>query len=194
MKKLNLFLTLFLVFTFANLSIGQITGTGHDFSGNAWANGEICIVCHTPHNGIASDQAPLWNHEITTATYTLYDNTTSSTFNATTGQPAANSLLCLSCHDGTIALENFGGVDNGTNYIPGGANLGINLSNDHPIGFTYDAALVTADGGLNAPPAALLFAGRMECASCHNVHDNTHGHFLRMPNAGSALCLTCHDK
>jgi len=180
---------------------GQITGSGHDFSGNAWSGGEICIVCHTPHNGTAVANAPLWNHEVTTATFTVY---TSPTLDATVAQPSSNSLLCLSCHDGTVALESFGG-NTGTNFITGSALVGTNLGNDHPISFTYNTALATTDGELADPATAnsglggtinadMLFSGTMECASCHDVHNNQFGSFLRLSNAGSALCLTCHSK
>jgi predicted CXXCH cytochrome family protein len=118
------------------------------------------------------------------------------------GQPAGTSKLCLSCHDGTVAIDSFG-QNAGTHFMTGGDNLGTNLSNDHPISFTYDAALATADGGLKTPQSASrvdaahkvpLYAAKMECASCHSVHDDSNGKFLRMDNAGSVLCLTCHAK
>ncbi len=202
MKKFSLIL-LFLSVTL--LGYSQITGTAHDFSGSAWnTTGRICIVCHTPHNAdLTVATAPLWNHEVTTFTpYTLYS---SATLDATVGQPGDESKLCLSCHDGTVALENFGGTTTGTNFITGPALVGTDISDDHPISFTYDAALATADGGLFDPTttnsglggtisADMLFAGRMECASCHDVHDDINGFFLRVDNAGSALCLTCHNK
>ena len=203
MKKLS-FLLLFLAAT--TLSFSQIANSGHDFSGDAWnASGEICIVCHTPHNAdMTVATAPLWNHEVTVFTpYVLYS---SSTLNATVGQPGDESKLCLSCHDGTVALENFGGVTGSTNnYVTGTALVGTDISDDHPISFTYDAALATADGGLYDPTTAnsglggtitvdMLFSGRLECASCHDVHDDALGMFLRIDNAASALCLTCHDK
>ena len=107
----------------------QITGSAHDFSTQTWnTTGEICIVCHTPHNAVTLPDAPLWNHQLSAiANYTLYDNTVSGTFNATTGQPNGASKLCLSCHDGTIALDNFGIVTTGTNYILGVNNLGSSL-------------------------------------------------------------------
>jgi predicted CXXCH cytochrome family protein len=202
MKKLG-FILVFL--SIISLGFGQITGSGHDFSGNAWSNTEICLPCHTPHNALAVTGAPLWNHMMSAvASYTLY---TSPTFNGSTtiGQPGTQSKLCLSCHDGTVALENFGGTTTGTTFISGTFNVGSDLSNDHPIGFTYNAALATTDPGLWNPTtqpsglggtisADMLFTNQLECASCHDVHDNTHAPFLRMANTGSALCLTCHNK
>jgi len=190
----------------AQLGFGQIAGTKHDFSAAAWnATTEICIVCHTPHNAdITVAEAPLWNHEVTaTATFTLY-NTGTFDGSGTIGQPDGSSKLCLSCHDGTVALENFGTTTTGTNFMPANANFGTDLSNDHPISFTYDAALVAADGELFATTTAsglggdiatdMLFAGKVQCASCHDVHGTGIANLLLKSNAGSALCLTCHDK
>ena len=202
MKTKNLFLTLALVlistFTFAQ---GIITGSKHDFKGAAWnTGGQICITCHTPHNAIAS-AGPLWNHTVTAATFALYTNVISPTFNGTTAQPAGTSKLCLSCHDGTVDLDAFTGkAGSASGKITGAALLGINLTTHHPVSFTYDAALVTADGGLKAPGDAvvstMLFAGKVECASCHDAHNNgpTGTKLLRATNAASALCLTCHIK
>ncbi len=203
MKTLiKLFTGLFLI-CMVQVSMAQISGSAHDFSDETWnLSGEICIVCHTPHNAIAS-ASPLWNHQLSTATYTTY---TSSTLNATVGQPDGSSKLCLSCHDGTVAIDNFGGTTSGTHYITGNDLLGTDLSNDHPISFTYDAALATADGGLFDPTtqtsglggtidADMLFNHELQCASCHDVHDAANiGFLLVKSNAGSALCLTCHNK
>ena len=176
----------------ATSSMGQsIVGTPHDFSARGWGSTQICIFCHTPHNGTTNLPAPLWNHAVTASTFTLYS---SSTLNAIVGQPAENSKLCLSCHDGTVAIDSFGGRT-GTNFMTGSALLGANLSNDHPVSLTYDAALVAADGGLKTPPADLpLFSSKVECATCHNVHNNSLGDFLRASNAASGLCLKCHNK
>ena len=172
-----------------------ISGSAHDFSGS-FGGGEICKACHTPHNAKAVAGAPLWNHLGSTATYTLYST---ATFNGsgTVTQPSGTSKLCLSCHDGTVALENYGAVTGGTSFIAAARNFGTDLSNDHPVSFTYDATLVTADGGLNAPPAALLEGSpTMECATCHDVHNGAGGwpFLLKASNVNSGLCLTCHIK
>jgi predicted CXXCH cytochrome family protein len=174
-----------------------ITGTDHDFSGRGWGSNQVCIFCHVPHNATGNTLAPLWSHAATVASFTPY---ASSTLNATVAQPAGVSKACLSCHDGTVAIDTYG-TRTGTNMITGGALLGTNLSNDHPVSFTYDGALATADGGLATPASASqvvagipLYSGKLECGSCHNVHDNANGSFLRMANTGSALCLKCHTK
>lgn len=174
-----------------------ISGTKHDFSAAGYGSTQLCIFCHAPHNAQTIAEAPLWNHQSTVATYTLYSGP--GTMNATVGQPGAVSKLCMSCHDGTVAIGNFGTITTDTHYVTGKSLMGTNLSNDHPIGFTYDAALVTADKGLVAPATVVaaglpLFTNKMECSTCHGVHDNTNTPFLRKTNAASALCLTCHIK
>lgn len=179
-----------------------ITGSKHDFSGQGWSGGEICVVCHTPHNSDTSvSDAPLWNHEVTTAEFTLYS---SVTLDSVVGQPDGRSKLCLSCHDGTVALDSFGG-NTGSTLISEPGDLGTDLPNDHPISFTYDAALAVSDGFLYNPISApsslggtidedMLFGGKLECSSCHDAHDKTITPFLRISNAGSGLCMTCHSK
>jgi predicted CXXCH cytochrome family protein len=185
-----------------------IVGSAHDFSGDTWnTTGEICIVCHTPHNALSGVQ-PLWNHDLSTATYTPYS---SNTLTATdVAQPTAESKNCLACHDGTVALESFGGNGTGSGGGPLGAgnpnNVGTDLSDDHPVSFTYDLALANADGGLADPTTVnsglggtitedMLFGGEMQCSSCHGVHNETgQANFLIMANTASALCLTCHTK
>lgn len=208
MKALKLSAAFIIVLFFAgSLAAQTITGSDHDFSGETWNNtGEICVVCHTPHNANNTvNGAPLWNHEVTTTNFSVYQ---SSTFDGTAGQPDGASKLCLSCHDGTVALDNFGGKTSGTNYVGGEKNFGTDLSNDHPVSFTYDATLATADGEIYDPTSAnsglggtinddLLIGGKMECASCHDVHNTVAINGTKLlvkSNSGSALCLTCHKK
>jgi hypothetical protein len=196
----------------APAAMAAITGSAHDFSANGWSNGQICVACHAPHNNNNLAGSLLWNHALTAAGFTLY---TSPTLNAVAGQPTGVSKLCLSCHDGTVAIDSFGGAT-GINFVGGAAKVGPDLSNDHPISITYDAALVTADGGLKAiastanigPGGAktgtidsnLLNGGKIECSSCHDVHNTNVANatpgtdMLKITSAGSALCLTCHNK
>jgi predicted CXXCH cytochrome family protein len=187
-----------------------IVGSAHDFSAQAWSGGQICVGCHAPHNTAVLADAPLWNHALSTATYTVY---ASSTQNAVVGQPGSTSKLCLSCHDGTVAVNSFGGTV-GTILLSGVANIGTNLGNDHPIGITYDAALVALDGALAPITTAvtigsgtktkagtiatnMLYTGKVECASCHDVHNTftaATGKLAKVSMAASALCTTCHVK
>ncbi len=202
LKKIFTSAAILVSFLFVVNSYADISGSAHDFSGQAWSGGRICIVCHTPHHADTTvADSPLWNHDVTTSTFDLYSG--NGTLDATVGQPDGVSKLCLSCHDGTVAVDSFGGTT-GTTLITGNSNLGTDLSNDHPISFTYDAALATADGELVTPQSTStvdgvlpLFNGKLECASCHDVHNTASAgnpSLLLDTTAGSALCLRCHDK
>ena len=188
---------------FASNISGQITGSAHDFSGELWGGGEICIACHTPHNAYTSvPDAPLWNHELTTATFTVYS---SPTMDVSVPQPSDVSKLCLSCHDGTIALDSYGG-NTGSTTIAVDSNLSTDLSNDHPISIDWDHQTTPPSGpcgkchavhggGPPTNPALPFFEGKVECATCHDVHNtSTSTKLLRLPLAGSELCLYCHGK
>ena len=81
------------------------------------------------------------------------------------------------------------------------ANLGTDLSNDHPISIGYslaaDAAFVnpaTVTSTLPLFPGTQDATYQVECASCHNVHNDSINPFLRISNDNSAICLTCHVK
>ncbi|MFH0866524.1 MAG: cytochrome c3 family protein [Bacteroidota bacterium] len=204
MKKIHLFFAFIIVLAMSTAGFSQIAGTAHDFSGSSWnTNGEICLPCHTPHNSLGWTNGPLWNHQLSgVAYYSVYPS--GGTMQSTPGQPDGSSKLCLSCHDGTVALENYSGTTTGTYHISLTNNVGVNLSNDHPISMTYDAALSVADGGLFDPStsssglgstidADMLSAGKVQCSSCHDVHGTPYISLLVKDNAGSALCLTCHN-
>ncbi len=160
---------------------------------------EICIFCHTPHN--ARPIRPLWNRSTPVEAYTIY---ASSTLEANPGQPTGTSKLCLSCHDGTIAVGSVGSRDTpiqmigGITTLPhGAANLGTDLSDDHPISFRYDASLAQRkpsikDPALLPPQLKLDHNQEMQCTSCHDAHDNSRGQFLLMRNDSSQLCIACH--
>lgn len=170
---------------------------------------EICLFCHVPHNG--SSVAPLWNrpNPDVTPSYTPYSSTTSK---GSFGQPNGTSLLCLSCHDGTIALGELlsrgaakvsmtGTGVNASGMLSSGSGLiGRDLSDDHPVSFAYTAALAAGSAGELVSPATLTgkvkldASGQMQCSSCHDPHDNTNSKFLVIPNTASALCITCHTK
>lgn len=189
---------------------------------------QVCVFCHTPHeaesisfgSGSTALGAPLWNRKLSAATYTAY---TSSSMDADATEmaaaPGGSSKLCLSCHDGTMAIDKvnaLNGVKNATIAMngqttpvtmPSGSattgftrDLGVNLSNDHPISFTYDSALAARDGELRgpdatvvktrtagaAPPKMPLENGQVQCATCHDPHlrdktaSNGNAKFLRM--------------
>ncbi len=192
---------LFMCFVTSLAYSQSIITTKHNLSATgpgtikATSESEVCIFCHTPHN--STPRAPLWNKNAGGATYTLYN---SSTLEAVPGQPDGTSILCLSCHDGTIAL---GDVVSRTTQIAmtdvmsTKGNLTTDLSNDHPVSFTYNASLATADGELKSPPLSTVTLdhnSKLQCTSCHDPHKNTNTKFLLASKEYSALCLLCHDK
>ena len=200
-KWLALVTAIALVFGIVQVVQAAIDGTSHDFAAAAWnSTGEMCIVCHTTHNPAQAAAGPLWNHELTTQTFVMYS---SGTLDAdTSGGISGDSKLCLSCHDGVSAMDNFGGTTTGTalmGAVPG--NLGTNLSDSHPVSIDYTAA----GGGLNATTTVTPLGGTVqsdllgggvtvECSSCHDPHDNTNAPFLIMANTNSQLCTSCHAK
>ncbi len=141
---------------------------------------EVCVFCHTPHGASQEGvkiRAPIWNRNLSPAHYQMYDQVWSKSFEAKPndpGRPTGYSRLCLSCHDGTIALGsvvNKGGSGglNSTPYemeyptgqtpagppgsmpIGEGVNaqatrvLGRDLRNDHPISMRFDTELLSKD-------------------------------------------------
>jgi predicted CXXCH cytochrome family protein len=170
----------------------------------------VCIFCHAPHNTIADTTGvtvfPLWSRDVPPdAGYTPYNSTT---LKATPkpDKPTGASRLCLSCHDGTIALARFVGgrvSDNRTmpsDRIPTrNPNLTTDLSDDHPISFQYSDSLALLQGELAMPsslPTQIKLGsdGSLECTACHDAHNNEFGNFLVMDNrqSGSPLCVACH--
>lgn len=173
----------------------------------------VCVFCHTPHNASKTWLAPLWNRALPAENqYQMYQ---SPNFNAKVSlaisTPTGASRICLSCHDGTLALNRYGGKVLGSSgapqYLWGKSNLGTNLTDDHPISFLYDEALALS--ARLVPPAQLTGPvkldndGFVQCTSCHNAHDNEFGNFLVMNNGDatkpgynaavpSPLCVTCH--
>lgn len=157
----------------------------------------ICIFCHTPHN--ATPLSPLWNKEIEPQNYQVY---TSLTLKAgPLPQPSGPTKLCLSCHDGTIAMgavvNPAGGIGmGGGDMLPPGslANFGLDLSGHHPVSFPYHAALPNAELA-SVPPPDLVYGDTDEihCITCHDPHKDTYGQFLLKDNRYSALCVTCHQ-
>jgi cytochrome c554/c'-like protein len=196
----------------AHSAESNIRLTKHNFSSvsgiedvKATSESQVCVFCHAPHGATEEPGAPLWNRQLSpSATYSMYDSL-SLEDNDMSAAPGGSSKLCLSCHDGTVAIGSVN-VANGQEsptiamegtqvggFIPVGEgvttgftrNLGTDLTNDHPISFTYSAALATADGELRNPEAVShigdnvtgetkpLFPtenGKLQCTTCHDPH------------------------
>ncbi|MCP4251467.1 MAG: cytochrome C [bacterium] len=160
---------------------------------------QVCVFCHATHN--TAGIRPLWNRELSVASYTIYQ---SSTLDADPGQPTGSSKLCLSCHDGTIALGSVLSRGErirmaGGDFLPAGlTNLGTDLSDDHPISFYYTAGIAASDRqlanpGTLPPEVRLDDSGQLQCTSCHDAHDNTNGDFLTLNPEYGTLCIACHQ-
>jgi predicted CXXCH cytochrome family protein len=145
-----------------NLGSGNTDGGNHVTAGT----GEICVFCHTPHAADTSAPVPLWNKKLPAGGgFTTYASLNSSTIDGQILAAGSISLACLSCHDGTQAMDNIinapgsGGYDASgggatglgwtwagarvdadgkmTNTATSLAMLGTDLQNDHPIGIEY---------------------------------------------------------
>ena len=129
---------------------------------------EICVFCHTPHGSNTDASAPLWNKNIPDPSgYSVYSTANSSTIDGSTLTVGSVSAACLSCHDGTQAMDNMinqpgsgatntnltfnwdtsiGGTPNGIMGTTTIAMLGQDLTNDHPIGIEYCGGGLTGSG------------------------------------------------
>jgi len=187
-----------------------ILNSKHDFRAGSSAQvrssstDDACVFCHTPHN--ASPGSYLWNHRLSTQDFPTYSSSTLQS-TVTAIQPQDVSKLCLSCHDGTIALGDT--VNDGTiAFVQGNgytlpASSASNLAgdqtfaNDHPFSFVPQPGPET----VNPPasdPVRLDRSGKLQCTSCHDPHredaDPITRKFLVKSNQASSLCLTCHQK
>lgn len=167
---------------------------------------QICIFCHTPHKAYGDTAGPLWNHSFSSvASYTL--PTSSTQLSTPQNPPDGDSRLCLSCHDGTVAVGsvvNLGGaaatismqstseLTASGQLAPGTLdNFGTNLSGHHLVSIEVDNALITdkqtqCNNGLvtqrvcyPSAPAMLLSTANLYGAGPHT-------------NKG-VQCSSCHD-
>jgi len=225
------------------ISAGTLLGSKHDFTGLNKRTGVVamptvafsdygspCVYCHIPPDREGQDSATKgaikgWNRNLpATNTYDLYD---SRTLDNKVRIPSPISLLCLSCHDGTMAVDMTVFRPNGWRNSEdaaihlriNGANdlmscgkchngkvahsiaikhIGQDLTNDHPISMTYagithkDPDFRQPDGPYGFDNGVKLYDNRVECATCHNVHNPDITLLLREP--ADKLCETCHIK
>ena len=171
--------------------VSDVRNTRHNFSAvvtpnlpggalrviSASTEQQICVFCHTPHAANTAVTGPLWNKQFSQATYTVYG---SASLDSAPEQPGGTSKLCLSCHDGTLAVgsvnvlngtstsspiamqgTNQGKIADGQGAATGFTrNLGSDLSNDHPISMTYDTSLAQNDGEMHDPTSVTYIGNR----------------------------------
>ena len=201
-QLLTLFLCAFLlVLTTVWVYGASIVNSKHDLSSTSGgAINEICVICHTPHAGDSTD-APLWNRQAPTSTFTMYGSLTIDT--VIPGVPNGESLVCLSCHDGVSgdahqALVNSPGsglAGNGdvttctqgchysgwnpiTFVIEFGTRQGVtivgtDLSDDHPISMPYP--IPSQDPNFQLPAVAegagVKLFGSTDTVECSSCHN-----------------------
>ncbi len=153
-----------------------IGGGAQQTSGTA---NQVCVFCHTPHGSDTSAAAPLWNKVLgSPASYTRYSTLGTVTLDGTETEVGSVSLACLSCHDGTQAMDvvvnspGSGGYNAAGTEIDGASiglmtgtpipNLGQDLRDDHPISIQY------AGGGCNTTTPACGPLGDPDFATPQN--------------------------
>jgi len=159
-------------------------GSGGTGTNTFSATGEICVFCHTPHGADVTANPPLWNRILPDpATFTTYDSLGTSTLDGEVLTVGSVSIACLSCHDGTQAMNVMINAPGSGNFNPttgftlagtwtGPAstatpvgslnygtpnnivNLGKDLTNDHPIGVEYGGGGCGAIAGVTCSPVA----------------------------------------
>jgi hypothetical protein len=219
MKKLLIF-TLAVIITagMAGLALAGngagITGSPHDLrativelQNTGYGKSEICRICHSPHDHGYTQQyyqyGLLWNHEVSNATYTMYDSNWGFDIDGNVeAQPVGVSKLCLACHDGTVAIDTFdkyaGGAKNITDYpgvasatsrkVPGFTDpldpTKLDLTGTHPISIEY----YPYDGTAGDPWLKPVTAPMGGSGTIADVLDYSTG-----STKGLVQCSSCHD-
>jgi len=179
-------------------------GSGASIYVSAGATG--CAFCHPPHGGVGGVSG-LWNQKFSSAVYNAYTSTTYHQTGNTQPPLGVTSSLCLSCHDGTVAMgtnQAYGKAGTTGNWAPGDT-FGKNLSSSHPFSLVLpikDAVNLQKSlvgSGKTADPLQKikLINGNVECTSCHDPHvqytDKVAQQFLVRDSSNGAMCLACHD-
>ncbi len=212
---------LLLVLAFTMLGITVLATIGHaqasgdvlgshnmSLSGTSPIKGGLdpCLYCHVPHSGVQTPNPALWSQTLSTQTYTPYSSTT---LHNTGAQPVlgADSSLCLSCHDGTVAVgqtQPSGAIQMTGNMYPADV-FGTNLQGSHPFSLKLplvDApdlvpSLTTSHTTADPLKAVQLINNDVECTSCHTPHaqaiDMVSKNFLVRDSSSGQMCLACHD-
>jgi len=163
-----------------------------------------CYYCHAPHSGVGG-MTPLWNQKLSTEVYTPYTSSTYSETGASQPPQGTDSVLCLSCHDGSVAL----GTTQAYGSVPMSGSLKAadinNTQSSHPLSMRLplkDApylspSLVSAGKTADVTGAVKLIKGNIECTTCHSAHiqaiDTVNQKFLVRDSSSGQMCLACHD-
>jgi predicted CXXCH cytochrome family protein len=185
--------------------MGDVLGSHNlSTSGTSHIQGQMqaaCLYCHVPHSG--KNKSALWGQSLSTSNYSTYVSDTSAN---TTTQPelGQDSSLCLSCHDGTVAVGNVSPY--GPYTMQGKWNpMSTQLQGSHPFSLQLpmkDApdlvASLAADGKTGDHTGAVkLINGNIECTTCHDPHnqykDLQSQNFLVLINKQGAVCTSCHE-
>ncbi len=158
---------------------GSVVASKHDFTVGGSAQettsetDQVCVFCHTPHGADITAPVPLWNKVLNSAQgrFTRYSTLATPTFDSLEAPVGSVSLACLSCHDGTQAMDVVLNSPGSGGYNAAGdeidtlnvgqmsgtpvPNLGEDLSNDHPVSMQY------AGGGPLASDAIGVFGGTL---------------------------------
>jgi len=205
----------------------DILGSAHDFKTpnpeyvpSGGARYTLCNFCHIAHKFGSAPTGPgylLWNHTLSSvASYGVYTSDSMAATPTDLGGQLTVSNLCLSCHDGTVAVNSWYEPILEPDFvtpIPQGGNFMMqdhvtaDLTKQHPVNFVYPDATTAANIGLL--PAAdtksidgngtvPLFAGKMQCATCHDPHAGKATLFFRAfpstaaQTATGTFCVYCH--
>lgn len=195
-----------------------ITETSHDLKHQlGFENIDLCSWCHAPHGDPDQTAPALWNQKDSPQGFIVYsqgpekpaDEVDEESDDMSLYRPGPTSLICLSCHDGSNASNKYGfmskikGGPGSESFLYSGT-ASIARAKDHPIGFVYEKAERSMMDLRNSSDLVtesftvkdLLRQGRMECVSCHDVHNfrNEGEKFLWTTDARSNFCFTCHRK
>lgn len=199
---------------------GSVVDTLHNLSASgpgeirAATETQVCRFCHVPHSAVVPE--PLWGHRLSdTASYGVPEVTGAGRVARPAPQPDGASRLCLSCHDGTVALGDTGGKGNiamrgAQRLTPGRPGfIGTDLSGSHPVSIAMPATDPGTDDGrdmglgpLDAlaadPDVKLDEDGKIQCTTCHDPHSDRHFVPGRVPrfwvkSTVEDVCLACHQ-
>lgn len=210
---ISVFVLLGVFLVFQNALAG-ISTTKHNLSISgpgtvkATSDERICVFCHTPHHAIVDVDGitvPLWNHTLSTASYQLFDSFTLLSPTSPAIQPDGSARLCLSCHDGTVAI---GSVVNtgtalssiamqgvgGSGEMPAGpTNMGTDLSGHHPISIEVNNALINdKETQCNNNLVSFKICNPLPASPVKLVQTNN-AYVSGPPSGVGVQCSSCHD-